>query len=102
MAGFNVKMKNVASDTKKLGDKKITYDYSNPSAKYGASGLVLKGPDGAYYCFSSQAADFTFTSAPSSVTYGSYNDGAWSEAGKAAANGAKVTLEPGKAYRVVL
>lgn len=102
MAGFNIKMKNVASDIQKLGDKKITYDYNNPSAKYGASGLVLKGPDGAYYCFSSQAADFTFPSAPSSVTYGSYSEGTWNEEGKITANGAKVTLEAGKAYRVVL
>ena len=102
MVGFNINMKNVISDSKKLGGKKFTYDYNNSSAKYGACGLVLKGPDGAYYCFSTQSADITFPSVASSVTYGSYEDGAWTEAGTGSSNGAKVTLEAGKAYRVVL
>ena len=102
MVGFNVNMKNVVSDLRKLDGKRFTYDYNNPAAKYGACGLVLKGPDGAYYCFSTQTADFTFPSAPASVTYGYYKDGVWNEAGTASANGARVTLEAGRAYRAVL
>ena len=100
MVGFNVNMKNVVSDL--LDGKRFTYDYNNPAAKYGACGLVLKGPDGAYYCFSTQTADFTFPSAPASVTYGYYKDGVWNEAGTASANSARVTLEAGRAYRAVL
>lgn len=102
IAVFNNNMKNVINAGKLCSKERITYICNRPNEKYGSSGLAIGAEDGNFYVYSSQDAEFKFTTAIKSVTEGSYKDGVWTSTGTVEVKDNTFTAKSGKAYQVVI
>ena len=97
---FNNKLKNDTTASQRIDGEKIKFTYSNPNAKYGGCGLMLKADDGNYYGFSTQNASFEFPF-DITVTEGEYKNGKWVATAEVTVTNNSFNTEAGKAYQVV-
>ena len=99
---FNNTLKNKVSALKLCNGEKINYIYNNEAKQYGGSGLCVGAEDGNFYVYSSQDAQYKFTSNVSEVTAGRYKDGKWTVSENVEVKNNTFTAKPGLAYRVVI